>query len=74
MPRRHLYAHQAIAIDSEGNQRESFGHRIGLYKLDEIAQMMSYTGFELQGVYGGFDSQPYSPSTRRMIVAARKSE
>ena len=74
MPRRHLYAHQAIAIDSEGNQRESFGHRIGLYKLDEIAQMMSDTGFELQGVYGGFDSQPYSPSTRRMIVAARKSE
>lgn len=61
-------------IDSEGNKRESFGHRIRLYTLDEITLMMSDTGFELQRVYGGFDSQPYSASARRMIVAARKSE
>jgi SAM-dependent methyltransferase len=59
-------------IDPDGTQRESFGHRIHLYTLDEVTQMMSQSGIEFQRAYGGFDSEPYSPSSRRMIVVARK--
>ena len=60
-------------IDPDGNQRESYGHRIRLYTLEEIAEMMRSVGLEFQRAFGGFDSEPYSASTRRMIVIARKS-
>jgi SAM-dependent methyltransferase len=61
-------------IDPDGTRRKSFGHRIHLYTLDEIVQMMRQAGLEFLRAYGGFDSEPFSPTTRRMIVVARKSD
>ncbi|MEE8046980.1 MAG: class I SAM-dependent methyltransferase [Dehalococcoidia bacterium] len=60
-------------IDPDGFRRESFGHRIRLYTLDEITRMMHDAGLEFIRAYGGFDFEPFSPSTRRLIVVARKS-
>ena len=59
-------------IDRNGNRRESVGHQIRLYTLTEIIHMMTDAGLIYESVYGGFDSEPYAPSTRRMIVVARK--
>jgi SAM-dependent methyltransferase len=59
-------------IDPDGTRRESFGHRIRLYTLHEITQMMDEVGLEVLEVLGGFDSEPHTPSSRRMIVVARK--
>ncbi len=59
-------------VDKHGKKRESIGHRIRLYTLTEIIQMLGEAGLSFKQVYGGFDSEPYTPSTRRMIVIARK--
>jgi SAM-dependent methyltransferase len=59
-------------IDPDGTRRKSFGHRIRLYTLDEITEMMRGVGLEELEVFGGFDSEPHTTSTRRMIVVARK--
>ncbi|MCZ6766497.1 MAG: class I SAM-dependent methyltransferase [bacterium] len=59
-------------IDRNGKRRESVGHQIRLYTLTEVIQMMTDAGLIYESVYGGFDSEPYAPSTRRMIVVARK--
>ena len=45
-----------------------FGH-VGETTLDE---MMADAGLTFERAYGGFDSEPYTPLTRRMIVIARK--
>ena len=58
-------------IDRDGKQRDSVGHRIRLYTLTEIIQMMAGADLNFERAYGGFDSEPYTPSTRRMIVIAR---
>ncbi|MCH7970622.1 MAG: class I SAM-dependent methyltransferase [Chloroflexi bacterium] len=58
-------------VDRNGKRRESVGHQIRLYTLTEIIQMMAGAGLTYVRVYGGFDSEPYTPSTRRMIVIAR---
>ena len=59
-------------IGRDGKQRESIGHRIRLYTLTEIIEMMAGAGLTFERAYGGFDSEPYTPKTRRMIVVARK--
>ncbi|MDA1280271.1 MAG: class I SAM-dependent methyltransferase [Chloroflexi bacterium] len=59
-------------IDSNGNQRESSGHRIRLYTLPEITRMLRDAGLVFDRAYGGFNSEHYSPSTRRMIVVAHR--
>jgi SAM-dependent methyltransferase len=59
-------------IDADGKKRESVGHRIRLYTLTEIIRMMAEANLIYERVYGGFDSEPYTTSTRRMIVVARK--
>ena len=60
-------------VDGHGEHRESIGHRIRLYTLTEVVQMMADAGLSYERVYGGFDSEPYTASTRRMIVVARKT-
>lgn len=60
-------------VDATGKRRESIGHRIRLYTLTEIIQMLADAGLAHERTYGGFDSEPYTTSTRRMIVVARKS-
>ena len=59
-------------IDKEGRRRHSVGHRIRLYTLTEVIQMMASADLLFERAYGGFDSEPYTASTRRMIVVGRK--
>ena len=60
-------------VDAHGKRRESVGHRIRLYTLTEVIQMMGDAGLTYERACGGFDSEPYTASTRRMIVVARKA-
>ncbi len=60
-------------IDRDAQRRQSVGHQIRLYTLTEIVQMMAAAGLTFERAYGGFDSEQYTPTTRRMVVIARKS-
>ncbi len=59
-------------IGPDGVRRESAGHRIRLYTLTEMAEMLGRAGLLLDKVYGGYDAGPYSAESRRMILLARK--
>ncbi len=62
-----------IVIDPNGKRRESIGHIIRLYTLTEMTRLLARVGLIVSAVFGGFDSEPYSIDTRRMIIVARKS-
>ncbi len=59
-------------VDSRGGRRESVGHNIRLYTLTEISRMLSQAGFREIASYGGFNGEPYSIETRRMIICAER--
>lgn len=59
-------------VDPRGSRRESIGHNIRLYTLTEISRMLSRSGFHEIASYGGFNGEPYSIETRRMIVCAER--
>ena len=61
-----------IVVDSNGGRRESVGHNIRLYTLTEMTRLLDRVGLRLSKVFGGFDSEPYAISTRRMIIIAGK--
>jgi SAM-dependent methyltransferase len=61
------------AIDSDGRRRDLGGHHIRLYTLREVIGALGAAGLQYEAVYGGYESEPYSPDTRRMIVVARKA-
>jgi len=63
-----------IIVDPNGNRRRAVGHHIRLYTLTEIKKLLELAGFDLIGVYGGFDGESYSIETRRMIVVAKIPE
>ena len=56
----------------DGTRRSSAGHHVRLYTLTETIRMLEQAGLALEHVYGGFEGEPYSLATRRMIVVARK--
>jgi len=59
-------------VDAHGGRRESIGHNIRLYTLTEISRMLSRAGFHDIASYGGFNGEPYSIETRRMIICAER--
>jgi SAM-dependent methyltransferase len=62
-----------IVVDPNGGRRESIGHNIRLYTLTEMMRLLERVGLRQTAVFGGFDSEPYAISTRRMIIIAEKS-
>jgi hypothetical protein len=46
--------------------------KIRLYNINEIRDLLKQAGLQLNQVYGGWDGQPVSPETRRMIIIGRK--
>jgi 2-polyprenyl-3-methyl-5-hydroxy-6-metoxy-1,4-benzoquinol methylase len=60
-----------IVVDSNGGRRESIGHVIRLYTLTEMTRLLERAGIRLTAVFGGFDGEEYSISTRRMIITAQ---
>ena len=60
-------------VAADGLRRESIGHDIRLYTLTETTRMLERANMSVTEVYGGFDGEPYSIDTRRMILVARKN-
>lgn len=56
----------------DGSTHESVGHHIRLYSLPELIGMLKSKGLYFDRCYGGFDGEPYSMNSRRMIVVAGK--
>jgi SAM-dependent methyltransferase len=61
------------AVSPQGGRREVGGHHVRLYTLTEVVELLTASGLRLIEVYGGFEDEPYSIATRRMIVVAEKS-
>jgi len=61
-----------LAIAPNGSRREVPGHHIRLYTLRELVRMLVATGLEFEEACGGFEGEPYTVDSRRMIVLARK--
>ncbi|HVC45535.1 MAG TPA: class I SAM-dependent methyltransferase [Candidatus Binataceae bacterium] len=59
-------------VEAQGGRHESVGHDIRLYTLTETTRLLEHAGLGVTEVFGGFDGEPYSIETRRMIIAARK--
>jgi SAM-dependent methyltransferase len=62
-----------IVIDKDNRRRESIGHIIRLYTLTEMTRLLERVGLDVTAVFGGFDHEPYSIATRRMIIVAGKA-
>jgi|AP95_1055475.scaffolds.fasta_scaffold87820_1 SAM-dependent methyltransferase len=58
-------------IDPDGAERTT-GHHIRLYVATEISRMLAGAGLAVQRMYGGYDGEPLSVDSRRMIVVATK--
>lgn len=54
----------------DGTRREMSDLHMRLYTLTELAKMLATAGLTLTNVYGGFQAEPYTVNTRRMIVVA----
>jgi SAM-dependent methyltransferase len=51
----------------------SFLESVRAYRHEEVAQGLSWAGFELVRSFGSFDSAPYTSTSDRMILVARKA-
>jgi SAM-dependent methyltransferase len=61
-----------LAIAPDGSRRKVPGHHIRLYTLRELVGMLVAAGLEFEEAFGGFNGEPYTVDSRRMIVVARK--
>jgi SAM-dependent methyltransferase len=46
--------------------------KIRIYNPNEFADLLGKAGLEVYGMYGGFDAQPVSTDSRRLVVLARR--
>lgn len=46
--------------------------KIRMFNPNEINELLKQAGLQLDQIYGGWDGQPISPETRRMIIIGRK--
>ena len=58
----------------DGVRHEMSNLKMRLYTLTELTKMLANAGLTLQTTYGGFQAEPYSVNTRRMIIVASKPE
>jgi SAM-dependent methyltransferase len=56
----------------DGSRESSTGHHVRLYTLTEMIEMFNEASLAFEGVYGGFQKEPYSVESRRMIVIGRR--
>ena len=59
-------------LEADGARRQAGGHHIRLYALAEMRALLEEADLAYERAYGGYDAAPYAPSSRRMIVIARK--
>ena len=58
----------------DGTRHQLSDLHMRLYTLTELTKMLATANLTLTSVYGGFRGEPYTVSTRRMIVVASKPE
>ena len=60
--------------DTSGGQESSRAHdlAIRITNRDELLLMLRLTGFGVEAVYGGFDSEPFTAKSDHLIVLARR--
>jgi len=46
--------------------------KVRIYNPNEFTELFGKAGLEVVGMYGGFDAQPVSIDSRRLVVLARK--
>ena len=59
-------------VERDGTRQQAGGHHIRLYSLDEMQELLREAGLAYERAYGGYAAAAYTPTTRRMIVVARK--
>ena len=64
--------HVEFTIASPDGLERKASHHIRLYVATEIARMLTWAGFGVEGSYGGYDGISLSVETRRLILLARK--
>ena len=60
--------------NASGGQKSSQAHdlAIRIANRDELLLMLRLTGFGVEAVYGGFDSEPFTAESDHLIVLARR--
>jgi SAM-dependent methyltransferase len=60
--------------DAPGGQKSSRAHdlAIRIAKRDELLLMLRLTGLNVEAVYGGFDSEPFTAQSDHLVVLARR--
>ncbi|HUV04836.1 MAG TPA: class I SAM-dependent methyltransferase [Armatimonadota bacterium] len=61
-----------ITIRADGRRSES-DHSMRIYTYRELEQMLDKAGLEIQSAWGGFDSSPFTLTSRRMLVVTAKT-
>ena len=57
----------------DGTRNQLSDLQMRLYTLTELTKMLTTANLTLQNTYGGFQTEPYTQNTRRMIVIAQKT-
>lgn len=65
------FIHNQRIIIRDGVRRDK-PFKIRLYNPTEFAALLRQAGLELVAMYGGFDAQPVSAESRRLVVLAQK--
>lgn len=64
-----LYNRRIVIRDGVRRDKPFF---IRMYNATEVRDLLRLAGMELEQIYGGWDSQPLSMESRRMVIIARK--
>jgi len=64
-----LYNRRIVIRDGERRDKPFF---VRLYNANEMRDLLQRAGLQVQGIYGGWDRQPLSIDTRRMVIIAKK--
>ena len=59
-------------VSPEGKIKEIEGHKIRLYTLTELIQMLENANFVFKKAFGYYNSSNYDKHSRRMIILAEK--
>jgi SAM-dependent methyltransferase len=65
-----LMLNQRISIRKGVRKDKPF--KVRIYNPNEFADLLGKAGLEVYAMYGGFDAQPVSADSRRLVVLARK--
>jgi SAM-dependent methyltransferase len=63
--------HNQRVVIRDGQRRDK-PFFLRLYNLSEIQILLGEVGFTVESMYGGFEAQPVSTDSRRLVIIARK--